>query len=59
MISVVAASETETAQTEYMLKPGSVVYSGSWGLIGQISGSVGKLQSGFIDKASGKAHHRG
>jgi hypothetical protein len=44
VISVVAASELERAQTEYMLKPESVVYSGSWGLIGQSFGSVGKLQ---------------
>ena len=43
MISIVAASELETAQTEYMLKPESVVCSGSWGMIGRSFGSVGKL----------------
>jgi hypothetical protein len=33
MISQVAASERERAQTMYMLKPRSVVYMGSWDLL--------------------------
>ena len=44
VISKVAASEMETAQTKYMLKPESVVYLVSWGSIGRSFGSVGKLQ---------------
>ena len=45
MIFKVAASEMEKAQTEYMLKPESVVYVVSWVLAGQSFGFVGKLQN--------------
>ncbi len=50
MISEVAASEPEEAQTVYVLQPGGVVYTGLRGLIGQFSGTVGKLKREPVPK---------
>ena len=58
MISKVAASEMERAQTKYMLKPVSVVYLGLRGMSGWGYSLIGELQNQWIDEASGKALYK-
>ena len=58
MISRVAASEMERAQTKYMLKPVSVVYLGLRGISGWSYSFIGELQNQWIDEASGKAFYK-
>ena len=59
VISEVAASETETAQTEYMVKPGRrCIFGVAGGDFVGAAGAGGKLQRSQIAEAGGNPHQR-
>ena len=57
-ISLVAASEKETAQTLRVLKPAGVAREGLRGFIGRGGRLFGKSKTLFIVESAGKQSHR-
>ena len=59
VIPPVVVSEQGSAQTDRLLKPAGVFWSGLRGLVGACCGTLGKLQIHSLAEQSGKSGRRG